>query len=124
MLKKIFEYAENTYQSEPEYLWKRLPEAAVFRNKSNQKWYALCMKIGRDKLGLKEKASVWILNLKCDPLFIGSLLEMDGYYPAYHMNKNHWITILLDGTVEEKQILELLDFSYHLTEKRKKHESA
>jgi len=124
MLRKIFTYAENTYQSQPEYLWERTPDAAVLRNSENQKWYALFMKISRDKLGLKEKESVWILNLKCDPLFIGSLLEMDGYYPAYHMNKNHWITVLLDGTVKEAQILELLDLSYHLTEKRKNHESA
>ncbi len=120
MREKIFSYAKNTYQSEPEYLWARLPEAAVLRNPDNQKWYALLMKIGKDKLGLKDTETVWVMNLKCDPLFIGSLLEMDGYYPAYHMNKSHWITILLDGTVEEKQILELLDFSYHLTEPKKK----
>ncbi len=120
MMTRILNYAKTTYQTEPEYLWDRLPEAAVLRNQENQKWYALFMKISKEKLGLKEKETVWALNLKCDPLFIGSLLEMDGYYPAYHMNKNHWITVLLDGTVEEKQVLELLDLSYHLTEKRKK----
>lgn len=120
MMTKILEYAETTYQAKPEYLWERTPEAAVLRNQENRKWYALFMKISKDKLGLKNTESVWILNLKCDPLFIGSLLEMDGYYPAYHMNKNHWITLLLDGTIDEKQVLELLDLSYHLTEKRKK----
>ncbi len=120
MMQKIFEYAKNTYQSPPEYLWARLPEAAVLRNPENNKWYAVFMKIGKDKLGLKETDSVWVMDIKCDPLLIGSLLEMDGYFPGYHMNKNHWISILLDGTVEEAQVLELLDFSYHLTETKKK----
>ncbi|MBE6876954.1 MAG: MmcQ/YjbR family DNA-binding protein [Ruminococcus sp.] len=120
MMQKLFAYAKNTYQSEPEYLWAKTPEAAVLRNRKNQKWYALFMQIGKDKLGMKETESVWIVNLKCDPLFMGSLLEMDGYYPAYHMNKNHWISILLDGTVEEKQIKNLLDLSYQLTEPKKK----
>ena len=120
MITKILNYAKTTYQTEPEYLFAKSPDTAVLRNPENEKWYGVIMQISREKLGLKEKETVWIIDLKCDPLFIGSLLEMDGYYPAYHMNKNHWITILLDGTVEEKQILELLDLSYHLTEKRKK----
>ena len=120
MMQKLFAYAKDTYQSEPEYHWTKIPEAAVLRNIKNQKWYALFMQIGKNKLGMKETESVWIVNLKCDPLFIGSLLEMDGYYPAYHMNKNHWISILLDGTVEEEQIKNLLDLSYQLTDNRRK----
>ena len=120
MMRNLFAYAKDTYQSEPEYLWTKIPEAAVLRNIKNQKWYALFIKIGKDKLGMKETESVWVVNLKCDPLFIGSLLEMDGYYPAYHMNKNHWISILLDGTVEEEQIKNLLDLSYQLTDNRRK----
>lgn len=120
MLKKIMDYAKETYQTEPEYLWARLPEAAVLRNAENHKWYAVLMKIEREKLGLEGTELVWIIDLKCEPLFIGSLLEMEGYFPAYHMNKNHWIGILLDGTVDEAQILELLDLSYHLTEGKKK----
>ncbi|MBR0485708.1 MAG: MmcQ/YjbR family DNA-binding protein [Oscillospiraceae bacterium] len=120
MMRNLFAYAKDTYQSEPEYLWTKIPEAAVLRNIKNQKWYALFMQIGKNKLGMKETESVWIVNLKCDPLFIGSLLEMDGYYPAYHMNKNHWISILLDGTVEEEQIKNLLDLSYQLTDNRRK----
>ena len=119
MLQNIFNYAKTTYQADPEYLWNTAPDACVLRNADNQKWFAVFMKISRQKLGQKSTELVWILDLKCDPLFLGSLLEMDGYYPAYHMNKQHWLTVILDGTVEENQILELLDFSYHLTEKRK-----
>ena len=119
-MQKLFAYAKDTYQSVPEYLWAKTPEFAVLRNSKNKKWYAVFMEISREKLGLKETESVWIVNLKCDPLFIGSLLEMDGYYPAYHMNKNHWISILLDGTVEEEQLRNFLDLSYRLTEPKQK----
>ena len=115
---ELIAYVAERFSTDAEYPWD--DENFIFRHQENRKWYALFMKISKDKLGLKNTESVWILNLKCDPLFIGSLLEMDGYYPAYHMNKNHWITLLLDGTIDEKQVLELLDLSYHLTEKRKK----
>lgn len=120
MLEKIFEYAKKTYQSNPEYLWTRNPDATVLRNQNNRKWYAVFMKIGRDKLGLSEKETVWIMDIKCDPLMMGSFLQMAGYFPGYHMNKNHWLTVLLDGSVDENQILQLLNMSYHLTEKGKK----
>ena len=119
MIQKIFTYAKTTYQAEPEYLFSKSPDTAVLRNPQNQKWFAAIMRITRDKLGLKEKDFVWIIDLKCDPIFLGSLLEMDGYFPAYHMNKQHWISILLDGTVDENQIFELIDLSYHLTESKK-----
>ena len=119
LIQQILDYARETYQTEPEYLWVRMPEAAVLRNAENDKWYAVMMKISKDKLGMKGKELVWILDLKCEPMLIGSLLEMDGYLPAYHMNKMHWIGVLMDGTVRKEQILELLDLSYHLTEGRK-----
>jgi predicted DNA-binding protein (MmcQ/YjbR family) len=38
-----------------------------------------------------------------------------GFLPAYHMNKEHWLTVLLDNTVPEKEIYELIDDSYELT---------
>ena len=120
MLENLLHYAEKKYQIKPEYLWAKLPEAAVLRNPDTKKWFALFMKIEKSKLGLPEQDSVWIVNLKCDPLFMGSLLQMKGYFPAYHMSKTHWISILLDGTVDEKQICNLLDMSYQLTGKRKK----
>lgn len=48
---------------------------------------------------------------------LGSLLEEKGFYPAYHMNKEHWITIFLDGSVDDEKILSLIDISYDLTVK-------
>lgn len=119
MREKLFAYAKKKYHAEPEYLWKRDPESAILRNCNNQKWFAAIMRISKDKLGLKNKEFVWIADFKCDPLLIGSFLQLEGHFPAYHMNKNHWITVLLDGSVKEEQIFRLLDLSYHLTQEKK-----
>ena len=64
------------------------------------------------RLGLPEEGRADILNVKVDPLFLGSLLDMPGFYPAYHMNKLHWVSLLLDGPLGEEDILPLLGMSY------------
>mgnify|MGYP002554662185 CR=1 FL=1 len=55
-----------------------------------------------------------ILNVKCDPRMVGSLLGTTGFLPAYHMNKDKWISILLDGSVSKEEIFPLIDESYNL----------
>ena len=88
------------------------PGAAVIRHKENTKWYALIMDVKRDSLGLEGDEVVDIINVKCDKLMIGSILQNDGYFPAYHMNKENWITIILDGSVPIEEICGLIDISY------------
>ena len=46
---------------------------------------------------------------------IGGLRKDEGILPAYQMNKEHWISVLLDGTVEKEKICDLIDISYDLT---------
>ena len=111
----IFAYAADEYDTQPEYLWARYPDAAVLRRPDNDKWYALVMDVRRDKLGLPGKEKVDILNVKCDQRMKGSLLMTEGIFPAYHMNKGSWITLLLDGTVELELVRTLLKMSYDLT---------
>ena len=63
-----------------------------------------------------------ILNVKCDPIMIGSLITENGFYPAYHMNKSNWITVALDGSADDEKIKFLLDMSFDLTSKKTKNE--
>ena len=56
-----------------------------------------------------------MINVKCDPEMIGSLRMQKGLLPGYHMNKEYWVTILLDGTVEADEVCELIDLSYYIT---------
>lgn len=55
-----------------------------------------------------------IINVKCDPIMIGSLRMEKGFYPAYHMDKDHWGTVDL-SEVENEKIKWLIDISYELT---------
>lgn len=111
---EIFEYAAENYSTTPEYLWENDPVSAVLRNKTSSKWYAILMRVPRRTLGLPGKGEADVMNIKCGPLVSGSLRMQKGFLPAYHMNKDNWISILLDE-VPEEQITELIDLSYELT---------
>lgn len=116
---EIFEFVEKKYKAKPEYLWKRSPGHAVLRNNENNKWFGIIMEVRGDKLGLKDHEKHEALNVKCDPFLIDVLLTKEGFKPAYHMNKRNWITILLDGSVEQEEIFNLINLSYDLTSKKK-----
>lgn len=108
-------YIEETYGTAGEYPWARYPSFMVFRHVSNRKWFAVIMDIPREKLGLPGEGSTPVVNLKCDPRLIGSFREETGIFPAYHMSKVHWLTVALDGTVDDDKLKFLLDMSYDLT---------
>jgi predicted DNA-binding protein (MmcQ/YjbR family) len=115
----ILDFAAKTYQTKPEYPWQRLPDAAVLRH-PNGKWYGLIMSVPKDRLGLPDDTACDMLNVKCDPMVIGSLRGKPGFLPAYHMSKTQWVSILLDGTVPEEEIKDLLNISYDLTGRMRK----
>ena len=117
----ILQYAKERYGTEPEYLWAKFPNYAVLRQRELGKWYAIIMDVPGKKLGLDTAAHVDILDIKCDPLLIGSLRESRGFLPAFHMNKDKWIALLLDGSVPQDQVLKLLDLSYDITKKGKQY---
>jgi len=117
---EILRYAKRKYGSEAEYLWARYPTYAIVRHQDNQKWYGLIMNIPRSRLGLEGEEIVDVLNVKLgDALLCDLLVQQDGYYPGYHLNKGDWISILLDGTVPFKEIQDLLDRSYLVTASKK-----
>lgn len=113
--KFVIDYVKEYFGTSPEYLWEKTPDAGVFRHTENNKWYGLIMNISKSKLGIKEEGNVDILNVKCDPQLLGSLLMKRGYLPAYHMNKKHWLTVLIDGSIPQEEIIMLLTESYELT---------
>lgn len=90
---KLEKYIQNNYSAEPDYPWVKYPDYEVFRHTSNKKQFALIMEIPKDKLGLQTKDVLSVVNFKCDPIMIGSFLNKEGYFPAYHMNKTSWISL-------------------------------
>ncbi len=111
----VLKIAEKKYGTKPEYLWKSAPDYGVLRHMDNRKWYGIVMNVQRRRLGLPGEGDVDILDVKTDPLLIGSLMEEAGILPGYHMHKGSWISLLLDGTAEDDQIEFLLDMSFRLT---------
>ena len=112
--KNILRFAAEHYGTVPEHPWAKSPESAVLRC-GNGKWYGLVMPVRREKLGLPAEGISDVLNVKCDPLMLGSVLMQKGFFPAYHMNKAHWISVLLDGTVPLDRVTAVLQASYAMT---------
>ena len=104
-----------TYNADADYPWLKYPNYEVFRHSNNQKWFALIMDVPKDKLGLQGTELLDVVNFKCDPILSGSLRGEPGIFPAYHMNKEQWITVALDGSVSDDKIKMLLDMSYQAT---------
>ena len=112
--KEIINYIKNKYRDELEFLWEKSPKNAVVRRKFSKKWYAVILTVSKRKLNLDCDEIIEIINLHNSPEEIEKLIDNKKYFPAYHMNKKHWCTICLDGTVELKEIYKLIDVSYEL----------
>ena len=112
--KEIINYIKNKYGDELEFLWEKSPKNAVVRRKSSKKWYAVILTVSKRKLNLDSDEIIEVINLHNTVEEIKKLIDNKRYFPAYHMNKKHWCTICLDGTVELKEIYKLIDISYEL----------
>ena len=111
----VLQFASSHHGTLPEYLWAKHPRYAVLRHVENRKWYGVILDVPRKRLGLSGEGPVDILDIKCDPVLGSSLRATPGFLPAYHMHKESWLTVLLDGTVELETILGLLEMSHGLT---------
>lgn len=107
-------YIEQVYGVAGEYIFAKYPAFQVFRHGEGRKWFAVIMEIPREKLGLTG-GDIAVVNLKCDTRLIGSFRQEEGIFPGWHMNKDYWLTVALDGTVGEEKLKFLLDMSYDLT---------
>ena len=108
-------YIADIYSTQGESPWVLSPANTVFRHHHNRKWFAIIMDIPREKLGVPGEQIISVVNVKCEPRLIGSFREEPGIFPAYHMNKAHWLTIALDGSADGEKLKFLLDMSYELT---------
>ena len=116
---EFLEYCLNTYGTSPDYPFDEDFETAVLRPTDNRKWYAIVMKVSRRKFGFDNDEAIDVVNLKLPTEMFGSFGAADGVYPAYHMNKLHWISVLLPDAPED--ILQfLLNASFEATKSSKK----
>ena len=114
--KRIMIQVQEKYGNQLEYLWEKSPDTAVLRHEGNKKWYAVLMRISWDKLEKGREGLVEAVNLKHDQ--VADLLSKKGIYPAFHMNKRYWISVALDDTLSDEEVLELIERSWNLTIKK------
>ena len=143
MTRKEFDvYINEAYGIEADHPWDS-PEA-VYRHKSNRKWFAIVLSVKKSKLFTEEKEAtskespfeesifknsiknkgtkkaeneenIDIVNLKCPPEIMETIWLDPDIFPAYHMNKKHWISIPLDGSVSKDKIAVLVEKSFEAT---------
>ena len=113
--KEIIKYVKQKYGDKLEYLWEKFDDNAVWRNKQNNKWYGILLTIYGNKLGLETNETIEIIDLRYQKEKIENIVDSKKIFPGYHMNKNSWITIKLDNSLDTKVICNLIDNSYNLS---------
>ena len=106
--KRVLAYMNSAFSAEPEFLWKSYPAYAVFRRPDNRKWFAVLLTVDRSSLGAGSSGAVEILDLKARPAEVEAHLADPRFFRAYHMNKTHWFTVCLDGSVSDETLFSLI----------------
>lgn len=101
------------FSAKPDFPWPDTPDYCVFRC-PNEKWFALVMKIKFRQLGLTGEEEVWVVNMKAKSETIPELIDRKSIFPAWHMNKKHWITVLLTAATDFEKLCQLTEKSYAL----------
>ena len=116
----LLEYAKDEYGTIFEEPWDNSPGFYTLKTANSQKWYGIFMIVSKDKLGLEGDEKIDVLNVKLSPEHIEKLIDRTHYFPAYHMNKKYWMSVMLDRTTDIEEVKRLLDESYLLVEAKKK----
>lgn len=111
-LDDVHDYLLTRYGLTPTRAFKEDPGIGVFVRPDSKKWFAATKNIRCRSVDVEGDGRVDILNVKLDPRVIASLRTRDGFRPAWHMNRNKWVTVLLDGTVHDDEVRSLIDRAY------------
>lgn len=98
---------EDVYEDEPFHD----PNWTVMRHKENRKVFAWVF---------ERQGHIWV-NVKCDPEWRDFWRSAyPSVLPAYHLNKEHWNSVILDGTVPDRDVMRMIEESYGLTKPKKR----
>ena len=120
---QLLEHCLNTYGTLPDYPFDDWMESAVLRHANNKKWYAIALRVSRRKFGFDSDEVIDVVNLKLPTEMFGSFGAAGGVYPAYHMNKLHWISVLLPDASEDI-VQFLVNVSFEATKNKRKHKKS
>ena len=108
-------YIKDTYDITYDLPFEEDFDTWVYRHPENRKWFGILMTVSKRKLGLDSDELIDLVNVKCAQEIIDDMWKLEGVYPAYHMNKRHWLTLCLDGSCPDDTIKWLVKISYDLT---------
>lgn len=114
--KILLNYVREKYGTIPEEPWEDNNHATI-KTSNSKKWYGIFMSIPYKTLGLDKSGKIDVLNVKLNPEVIKSLIDKKHFFPAYHMNKKYWISIVLDSDTDLNLVKSLIDESFNLVEK-------
>lgn len=117
---ELAQYIDDTFGIAGDHPFEQYPDYLVFRHNDSKKWFAVIMNLPKDKFIPNAVGKADAVNLKCDSLLIGSLLLEKGFYPAYHMNKSSWISVVLEECDDTDKLRMIVDMSFELTGKNQK----
>lgn len=106
------------YANAPEFLWKTTPGTGVFRNPETKKWYLAILDIDRNKIQKNKTGLVEIALIKLSRENVEKRLKQEHIYPGWHMNKKYWIAVILDESLSDNEIMELIEESHSFTIKK------
>lgn len=115
---QLFDFALERWGIEPDRPFRGYPDVEVLRHADSGRWFAIVMPVSAEKLGLAERTrgeELDVVNLKLQPPLVTMTLEKEGAFPAYHMNRKHWISIALGSAFPAEELFELLELSFRLT---------
>ena len=116
---EFFSYCLNIYGTSPDCPFEVDFETAVFRHSGSRKWYAIVMRVSRRKFGFDSDEVIDVVNLKLPTEMFSSFGAADGVYPAYHMNKLHWVSVLLPDASDDV-VQFLVNVSFEATKSKTK----
>jgi len=111
---QLIHHLATHYAVEPEFLWPKFPNNAIARRADNHKWFLVIMTVERHKLGLSGQGLIEVIDMKMAPTEKETLIDNQRYLSGYHINKNNWFTLCLDGQVSFEEIADRLAISYQL----------
>lgn len=116
---EVVRYIKESYDDEPEFLWDKYPDIAIWRAKINAKWYALMCLLPKNKLEGDSSELVEVMNLTASSKTVEKIVDGSRYFRAWHMNKKTWYTVILDGRVGTQELISRIEESRLIAFKKK-----
>ena len=117
-LAEIEDYILSNFEATTDHSFEGDRTVTIFRRLDNNQRFAATKNVGCRSVNVERAGRIDILNVSVSPNLVATLREREGFRPAWRMNRNKWVTILLDGTVPDDEIRNYLDMSFKNARKK------